>query len=322
MNQPAFKFPDEIEDKKDESKEADALEIEIVDDTPPEDKGRDPLPKEIVKELEEDDLEEYSEKVKKRLSQMKKVWHDERREKEAARREAEEAFRLAQGRDAEVKKLRSWLGAGQQYYSNELAKATEVAILTAKTALRAAYEEGDPVKIADAQEALTDAKIKLKELQYQQAPLQNESEGVEHQQQVQELQPVIDPKASAWKSKNTWFGVDEEMTSLALGLHQKLVRQGVDPRSDDYYRRVDEAMRKRFPEEFEGEELDNETPEQPLKSKAEKPRKPATVVAPATRSTAPNKVRLTQTQVALAKKFGLTPEQYAKELIKLENQNG
>ena len=322
MNQPAFKFPDEVEDKKDASKEPEALEIEIVDDTPPEDKGREPLPKEIVKELEDDDLEEYSDKVKKRLSQMKKVWHDERREKEAARREAEEAFRLAQIRDAEIKQLRQKVGDGEKVFSEEMTKAVTVEVTSAKQRLAQAYEEGDPVKIADAQEALTDAKIKLKEVQYRRPPLQTELEGVEQYQQVQEHQPVIDPKASAWKAKNTWFGVDEEMTSLALGLHQKLVRQGVDPRSDDYYRRVDEAMRKRFPEEFEGEEPDDETPEQPQKSKAEKPRKPATVVAPATRSTAPNKVRLTQTQVALAKKFGLTPEQYAKELIKLENQNG
>ena len=322
MNQPAFKFPDEVEDKKEAGKEPEALEIEIVDDTPPEDKGREPLPKEIVKELEDDDLEEYSDKVKKRLSQMKKVWHDERREKEAARREADEAFRLAQIRDAEIKQLRQKVGDGEKVFSEEMTKAVTVEVTSAKQRLAQAYEEGDPVKIADAQEALTDAKIKLKEVQYRRPPLQTELEGVEQYQQVQEHQPVIDPKASAWKAKNTWFGVDEEMTSLALGLHQKLVRQGVDPRSDDYYRRVDEAMRKRFPEEFEGEEPDDETPEQPQKSKAEKPRKPATVVAPATRSTAPNKVRLTQTQVALAKKFGLTPEQYAKELIKLENQNG
>jgi len=132
---------------------------------------------------------------------------------------------------------------------------------------------------------------------------------------------VLDPKAQAWKSKNTWFGVDEEMTSLALGLHKKLVRQGVDPRSDDYYRRVDEAMRKRFPEEFEGEEPDDSEDTPPTRAK-DKPRKPATVVAPATRSTAPNKVRLTQSQVAFAKRAGIPLERYAKEVIKLENNNG
>jgi hypothetical protein len=323
MNQPAFKFPDEVEvDTKAKTENEDRIEIEIVDDTPPQDKGREPLPKELVKELEEDDLEEYSDKVKKRLSQMKKVWHDERREKEAARREADEAFRLAQIRDAEIKQLRQRVGDGEKVFSEEMTKAVSAEVTSAKQRLQQAYEEGDPAKIADAQEALTDAKIKLKEVEYRKTPLQTELEGVEQQRQVQESQPVIDPKASAWKSKNTWFGVDEEMTSLALGLHQKLVRQGVDPRSDDYYRRVDEAMRKRFPEEFEGEEPEDETPERPQRPKAEKPRKPATVVAPATRSTAPNKVRLTQTQVALAKKFGLTPEQYAKELIKLENQDG
>jgi hypothetical protein len=322
MNQPAFKFPDEVEDKKDESKEADALEVEIVDDTPPEDRGREPLPKEIVKELEEDDLEEYSEKVKKRLSQMKKVWHDERREKEAALREREEAIRFAQVKDSEIKQLRSKLTSGEKLIAEEFTRASEFEIAAAKESLRKAYEEGDPTKIADAQEALTDAKIRLKEVQYRRPALQTESEGVEQQQQTQEPPRVaVDPKAEQWRTKNTWFGVDAEMTSLALGLHEKLVRSGVDPRSDDYYRRVDETMRKRFPEYFDGTET-GEPEDERAQSKAEKPRKPATVVAPATRSTAPNKVRLTHTQQALARKLGLTNEQYAKEVVKLENQNG
>jgi len=324
MNQPAFKFPDEAEDKKDEVKEPEAVEIEVevVDDTPPEDKGREPLPKELVKELEEDDLEEYSDKVKKRLSQMKKVWHDERREKEAALREREEALRFAQVKDSEIKQLRSKLTSGEKTIVEEFTRASEFEIAAAKEQLRKAYEEGDPVKIADAQESLFDAKIKLKEVQYRRLPLQTESEGVEQQQQTQEPPKVaVDPKAEQWRTKNSWFGVDAEMTSLALGLHEKLVRSGVDPRSDDYYRRVDDTMRKRFPEYFDGTET-GETEDERAQTKAEKPRKPATVVAPATRSTAPNKVRLTQTAAALAKKFGLTPEQYAKELIKLENQNG
>jgi hypothetical protein len=102
------------------------------------------------------------------------------------------------------------------------------------------------------------------------------------------------------------------MTALALGLHEKLVRSGVDPRSDDYYDRVNATMRKRFPDYFEEE--------QPQTKEAEKPArtKPANVVAPVTRSTAPRQIRLTPTQVALAKKLGLSNEQYAKELMKLE----
>jgi len=325
MAEAAFKFPDEQEQEVQKSADAlqtDEIEIEIVDDTPPEDRGRQPLPKELVKELEEDDLEEYSDKVKKRLSQMKKVWHDERREKEAARREAEEALRIAQVRDAEIQKLRGQLGAGEKAFSEEVTKAAEFEIISARKQMELAYEEGDPVKIAAAQEALTDAKIKLKEAQYRRPPLQEEETVVQTQQQTQEPQPVYDPKAENWRKENTWFGVDEEMTSLALGLHQKLVRQGVDPRTDEYYRRVDEAMKKRFPEYFDGQGPEEEPEEQPQSRAKEKPRKPATVVAPATRSTAPNKVRLTQTQLALAKKFRLTPEQYAKEMIKLENNNG
>ena len=104
------------------------------------------------------------------------------------------------------------------------------------------------------------------------------------------------------------------MTSLALGLHEKLVRSGIDPTSYEYYRRIDGTMQKRFPEYFGDATLDEDQPAQRTK--------PSNVVAPATRSTAPKKVRLTKTQVALAKKFGLTPEQYARETLKLENTNG
>lgn len=317
MNQPAFKFPDEQEKVQDEAKK-DSLEIEVVDDTPAEDRGREPLPKEVVKELEDDDLEEYSEKVQRRLKQMKKVWHDERREKEAAQREREEALRFAQVKDSEIRKLQQELGTGRQTYFDEMAKATEVEIVAAKDKVRQAYESGDPALIADAQEALTDAKVKLQTLKFQKPPLQESKNDVEAQPQYQETRQVSDPKAEAWRSKNTWFGSDEEMTALALGLHNKLVRQGVDPRSNEYYSRVDETMRKRFPDYFDEESNEESETRTAVREKPE-PRKAATVVAPATRSTAPKKVRLTQTQLALAKRLGLTPEAYAQELIKLEN---
>jgi len=322
MTQAAFKFPDEAEDKKGEGKEP-TIEVEVIDDTPPEDRGREPLPKELVKELEDDDLEEYSDKVKKRLSQMKKVWHDERREKESALREREEALRFAQVKDSEIRKLRGELGAGAKLLAEEGVKSAEIEITSVKDRLKQAYESGDGALIADAQEALTDAKIRLKEYQYRKPALQEPETSIETQQQHQEPQPDVDPKAEAWRSKNTWFGVDVEMTSLALGLHEKLVRQGLDPRSDDYYSRVNGTMRKRFPEYFDEEPKDAEgAGAQTVAREKSEPRKAATVVAPATRSTAPQKVRLTQTQMALAKRLNLTPEAYAKEVIKLENYNG
>jgi hypothetical protein len=315
-----FKFPDEVEEKK-EAPEAEGVDIEfeVVDDTPPQDRGREPLPKEIVEELDKDDLDEYSDKVKKRLSQMKKVWHDERRAKEAASREREEALRAAQTYFEENKQLKQRLSSGEKLFKEEITKSATAEIATAKEKLRQAYEAADPAMIADAQEALTDAKLKLRENERFSPSLQTEEKSVERNpEQVQTRQPqqVRDPKAESWKSRNTWFGADEEMTALALGLHEKLVRSGVDPTSDEYYRQVDSTMRKRFPESFEDETSQTKGRTQSA------PRKAASVVAPATRSTAPRKVQLTQTQMALAKRLGVSPEIYAKEVIKLENYNG
>jgi len=309
-----FKFPDEVENAASSEVE---VELEVIDDTPPADRGRQALPAEIVKELEADDLEEYSDKVKKRLGQMKKVWHDERRAKETATREREEAIHYAQGKDQEIKDLRGRIGRGEQIFVTEISKAATGEVAAAREHMKRAYEAGDADAIADAQEELTDAKLKLREIQQIKPSLQEPTDGVQTKPQAQAPQQQVDPKAEAWRQDNTWFGVDEEMTSLALGLHGKLVRSGVDPRSDDYYEKVNATIRKRFPEHFEGAES-----EQPKGQETPALRKSANVVAPVTRSTAPVKVRLTQTQVALAKKFGLTPEAYAKELVKLENYNG
>jgi len=327
VEQTEFKFPDEIEAEKVEAKQevSDNIEVKVEDDTPPEDRGRKPLPKDIVDELEKDDLEEYSEKVKKRLSQMKKVWHDERREKERAAREKDEAVRFAQQQYEENKRLKQRLGVGERAFIQEVTKAANNELNVAKDRLKQAYEAGDAEKIAEAQESLTDAKLRLQQYSRFQPTLQPQESGVQQTQQVQTPQasaPVIDPKAELWRQKNPWFGVDEEMTALALGLHAKLERSGVDLRSDDYYRQIDSTMKKRFADYFD-EEVEQE--EKPIQTReVEKPTrtKPANVVAPVTRGTAPRQVRLTPTQVAIAKKLGLSNEQYARELMKLENDNG
>jgi len=317
--QEEFKFPDEVEKTEAPVEAEDSLDIQIEDDTPPEDRGRVPLPKEVVDELDKDDLEDYSEKVKKRLSQMKKVWHDERREKERALREREEALRFAQVREQEIRQLKQRLGNGEKAYVHEVTKSATNDLSVAKERLKQAYESGDAEKITDAQEALTEAKLKLKQYENFRPSLQDEDTGVQQSQQVRVPpvpQPVTDPKAEAWKDKNPWFGTDEEMTALALGLHEKLVRSGIDPRSDDYYDRVNTTMRKRFPDYFEEEQPQTKQVEKPARTK------PANVVAPVTRSSGPKQVRLTPSQVALAKKLGLSNQEYAKAMIELENNNG
>ena len=167
-----------------------------------------------------------------------------------------------------------------------------------------------------AQEKLFEAKIKLQNAQnFRPPPLQEERFDVQpRQQQPQAVQP--DEKTLRWQAKNQWFGSDgfEEVTSFALGLHQKLVNSGVDPRSDEYFSQIDTRVKSKFPEVF-GEY------EEPARNR-DAPRKPAAVAAPATRSSGVKKVQLTTTQLALAKKYGLTPQQYAAEVAKLERNNG
>jgi hypothetical protein len=310
-----FKFPDELdqeETKVEIEAEGDEISIEIEDDTPVQDRGREPLPKDVVEDLEKDELEDYSEKVKIRLKQMKKVWHDERREKERALREQHEALTAAQRIMEENKRLKARLSDGEKVLVDSYKESASRDLEIAKREYREAYEAGDADKLADAQEKIAAAKIRADRIDnFKPTPLQEDNFDVQTQQQLQQP-PKRDPKAVAWQERNDWFGNDEEMTSLALGLHEKLVKQNglAYATTDEYYKRIDETMRKRFPENFE-------EPEDEVKT-AETRTKPSTVVAPATRTTSSKKVRLTQSQVAIAKKLGLTPEQYVRELMKME----
>ena len=316
---PGSKIPEEKEknEVKIETK-ADDIDLEITeDDIPVADRGKEPLPKEKVEELENDTLEDYSERVKQRMAQLKKVWHDERRAKESADRERQEAIKYAQQVADENKKLKSSLSSGEEEYVKVVGNALEQQLTVAKRDYREAYNAGETEQIIEAQQKMNDAQMRLSQAQQYEPRFKNTLQEPENPVYIQQNeQPSFKPdsKAMAWQEKNDWFGKDEEMTSLALGVHEKLVRSGISPTSDEYYRRIDSTMQKRFPENFGDATLDEDQPAQRTK--------PSTVVAPATRSTAPKKVRLTKTQVALAKKFGITPEQYARETLKLENANG
>jgi hypothetical protein len=319
MDKEEYKFPDEIEAKVTmKSDEEDELIVEIEDDTPEEDRGKEPLPKDIVNSLETpEEGGEYSEEVIVKFKQYKKAWHDERREKEAAFREQEEALRIAQGILDENKRLRATLSSGEQEYIATVKAAAETDVEVAKRNYREAYDSGDTDKLVDAQQALMDASLKLDRTRNFKPTLQDDESEVQLPQRSQadnKPQPV-DPKFTDWQRRNSnWFQKDEEMTDAAMGLHKKLYRE-YGPEyigTDDYYERIDKTIRKRFPESFP-ENRDAET-------KPQQKSKPSTVVASAKRSTAPKSIKLTATQAALAKKFKLTPEQYAREVLKLENR--
>jgi hypothetical protein len=292
------------------------FEVEIEDDTPPEDRGRQPMPKEIVDELEKDELEEYSDKVKTRLLQMKKVWHDERREKERALREQQEAVQFAQRMLEENKRLKSTLTEGEKSYIDTAKNAATLELEMAKRAYKEAHDSGDSEQIVNAQEKMHIASYKVQQLNNYRPVVQPQEDNVPIPQQAPQQSVELDTRTKAWLNKNTWYGRDPEMTALALGFHQKLEREEGSQYvgSEAYWKRVDETIRRRFPEYFETQE----EPKSPERTAA----KAATVVAPATRSTAPKKVTLSPSKLSLIKKLGITPEQYVKEMLKMEAQNG
>jgi hypothetical protein len=300
----SFKFPDEVqkessaEDKVEFEVEGEA-EIEVVDDTPEEDRGRQPM-KEAPSEVTDDELSQYSEGVKKRIQHISKGYHEERRAKESALREREEAVRLAQNLMEENKKLQGSLGQGQQALLEQAKKVVANEVEQAKVKYKQAYESGDADALVSAQEELTSAKIKAERVNNFKPPVAKPEEPV-----VQPA-PEVDSKARAWLSANPWFESNRRMKAVALEIHNELVESGVNPTSDEYYQKINSEVRQLFPDAFPSEKTVKKS-----------------VVAPATRSTAPKKIVLTQSQVNLAKRLGLTNEQYARAVAEeMRKQNG
>jgi hypothetical protein len=323
-----FAFPDEAPAKVEiKAKDAgDDFEFIIEDDTPPEDRNKKPMPEEIVKKLEADDDEEIDDlkAQKERLKQYKKVWNDERRAKEAAMREQQEALALAQRFVEENKRLKQILETGSKELSESTKAAAKAEVQEAKRAYKEAIESGDAEKMAEAQTELTKAQIKLDSVKKFKPNISLQSEENEVQRpQVTQQQPKVDPKTQSWLDENPWYGTKKAMSNFAVGVHEELIDEygtGVVG-TDQYFKHIDKTMRRKFPEYFEtleGSQAEPEKEPQTAPAKA----KPSTVVAPATRSTSSKQVRLKQTQMALIKKLGLTPEVYAREQQKLEASNG
>jgi hypothetical protein len=309
-----YKFPDEVEETNIEVTTDGDVEVEIIDDTPERDRGRKPLDRE-VSDPTDDEIESYSDNVKKRIKDLTHARHDERRAKESLLREKQELERLAQHMMAENNKLKQYVNNGSEHYAASVKHIADSEVDKAKRALKEANESFDTEAIISAQEALMDAKMRAEAAKnFRHTPLQVDEPVVQMRQQ-QDAAPQVDDKTLRWQAKNQWFGSSgfEEHTSFALGLHQKLVNSGLDPRSDEYFERIDSRMKSTFPDMFGNDDRPKS---------GDGSRRPASVVAPATRSTGARKVQLTPTQVALAKKYGLTPQQYAVEVAKLEKSNG
>lgn len=314
-----FQFPDEVDATADskgpkvefEVEGEGTPEIEIVDDTPEQDKGRKPLDRQVA-EPTDDELEQYGEKVRNRIKELTHARHDERRAREALERQHQEALRATQALFEENKKLKGHLNTGTTGFITQAQKLANLEVEQAKAALKAAHEAGDTEAFVEAQAKLNEAVFaqqRAKSLKPPPLQAEEQRDNVAPQQpSPQAPAPQVDPATQAWVDRNRWFGQDDEMTSLAMGVHTKLVKSGVTPGTKEYFDTIDTRLRQVFPDKFEA----------PAPSPT---KRPATVVAPTQRATSAKKVRLTQSQVAFARRANIPLEEYARHVALLEQSN-
>lgn len=303
---------------------AEDFDVEIIDDRPEDDRKtpRSEEQKQADQAEIEQEIDGIDERVKKRINKLKYEFHEERRAKEAAEKLREESVSFAKQQAEENRRLSALVQRGESALMQQVKAKAEAQLEQAKRNHMAAHESGDTEQITNATNDMLKAQSELKvaedhlaveQARAQQAPQQP----IGQQQPIPQQPPTIDPKAVAWLRNNSWFGSDDqkEMTALAYGIHETLVsKEGISPQSDKYYEEVDKRMRLRFPDYF-----GVETPEESNEvAETATPRNTQSVVAPSNRNNGskPRKVQLTSTQVALAKRLGISPERYAKELIK------
>ena len=293
---------------------SDDFEIEVVDDVPEDEKPR-------VKDYEgpdipeDDEIESYSDRVQKRMKKLSFEAKEAERQRQALAREREELLRVSQTFQSENERLRQQLQQNEGTLVEQAKARIESQLSQAKADYKNAYELGDTDKMIEAQERLTSLNNDMYRLKgYKPKPVQQAQPQVQQPVQQQPQVPQLDDRQKEWLADNDWYGKDRQMTAFALGVHEELVYNGVDPNSEKYYSEIDRQVRQRFADKFSTEDSDEEI--------EVAPKKRANVVAPATRSSKnPKKVKLTQTQVALAKRLGITPEAYAAQLMK-EQRNG
>ena len=316
MDEEEFKFPDEKEEVVVASKDDDDFDIEIEDDTPEEDRKKTAAPP--PEEVTDDELATYDEKVQKRIKRFTRGYHDERRAKEAALRERSAAEDFARNILEENKRLQKQVASGSEVYIAQSKTAAVNELESAERSYREAYENGDADAIVASQRRIAQATLRLDKASNMR-PLQVK----ENELQIPQ-RPEVDERAEKWRRKNEWFGKNRAMTAFALGLHSELVEdRGINPTSDAYYRSIDSTIRKKFPEQFGSDEDDDAPPQEASEPAYEEdsPRratKPSTVVASASRSTPPNRIRLKASEASIARRLGVSYEDYARQVAKLK----
>jgi len=312
MDKDTYEFPDEKEAKASEEK----FEVEIEDDTPEIDRGRKSAP---INDPEDEELTQYSKDVQDRVGKLKRGYHDERRAKEKAERERVAAEEFAAQVYEENKRLKGQLKSGSEVFIEQNKSTAQMALDAAKKRYKEAYESGDSDGVADAQMEITKATLRIDRAE-QMRPI---DEPDTFKPAAQEPAQKMSPRTQKWVEANSsWFGADDEMTMAAMGLDRKLKREYGDDYAgtEEYFQTIDKTMRKRFPENFDSQRHeDDDTSNTSSESDEETPRraKPASVVAPATRSTPPNRMKLSASQATIARRLNVPIEEYAKAVANL-----
>ena len=321
----SYEFPDELEAKK--AAAEDKIEIEIEDDTPPEDRGRKPM-KEKIEDPTEEELASYDEKVQQRIKKFTRGYHDERRAKEQALREREATEAYARQIIEENKKLQQQLSSGSKVLIEQSQSSAQLELEAAKKKYKEAYEAADVDALAEAQAEIAKATLRMDRASGMKPIEVEEKEFTPAQPE----QPRLTPRTQKWIDRNSdWWGKDEEMTMAAMGIDKKLQREyGADyVGTEEYFKTIDKTMRKRFPEHFESEQSYEEDEPPPKKRTSEPvdededddpPRRATRItspVAPATRSTPPSRIRLKASEAAQARRLGVPIEEYAKQVALL-----
>lgn len=301
-----------MSDTQNES-EGQEIEIEILDDTPDVDKGKAKAPDKTDSDediaVSDDEVSRYKNDVQKRIKDLSFKAHSERRAKEAAVKEREQAAQFAKSLIEENRRLREAQRAQEVALVQQAKGRSESDISLLKKAAKESFEAGDTEKFLEATEKLQRAVVENERYASWQAP-QRDPDPEPVVQRFEAAKP--DAKAEEWYGRNSeWFQgqgeVEEEMTAYAFGVSDNLLKKGIDPKSDEYYQRIDESVRRRFPDYF------GESQPEPEKTATVKA---STVVAPVSRTVkTTRKVQLSPSQVALCKRLGITPEKYVQHYL-------
>ena len=306
----------------------DEVDIEVVDDRPEGDQ-RAPAAETLEEggTASDEELSQLGNRAQKRIKKLKWEYHEERRAKEASNKLANEAVNYTQGLQTENQRLVQLVQDSQTALTDQAKHRASATLVVAEEAFKQAHESGDSDQVTKAQKDLTNAQlaqayapnVSQKFIDNWKSNVLAQDQQLENQaaqQYVPEAPPEPDSKAVSWQESNEWFGQDREMTSLAYGIHERLVgEEGIDPDSDEYYKLIDNRMKEVFPTHFSS---DSTSSNNVVVVDTASRRKANPVVAPASRNNgAPShKVTLTQTQVKLAERLGITPQQYAAQIIK------